>query len=246
MGKAYYVVKVGRNPGLYLTYGAAQRQLIRHPGGLLKGFNTIEDAEAYMGIGDDVYIEKYELSPANGPECSNTLSIYTDGVCKGNGRPEAVAGVGVYFSHGDSRNVSELLPGPRQTNQRADLTAVLKAIQIVSSQPQRSNSLVRRPIRIFTKSKYVIYCLTSGWRRWMKNGWMTAMGNGVKNRDLIEEILEEIRIHALNVRLDHINKSAGNMSLARANQLANCAIVERDNQEIDELSSRLGYFTFNV
>jgi ribonuclease HI len=70
------------------------------------------------------------LSPATGcaeikqsvKEDYDFLIVYTDGACKGNGKTaDAIAGVGAYFGPNDPRNISEPLPGPKQTNQRAEL-----------------------------------------------------------------------------------------------------------------------------
>ncbi|KAJ3009913.1 UNVERIFIED_CONTAM: Ribonuclease H1, partial [Siphonaria sp. JEL0065] len=49
------------------------------------------------------------------------LTIYTDGACGGNGKRNARGGIGVFFGEGDTRNISEPLPGPVQTNNRAEL-----------------------------------------------------------------------------------------------------------------------------
>ncbi|OJJ89423.1 RNA-DNA hybrid ribonuclease [Aspergillus glaucus CBS 516.65] len=68
---------------------------------------------------------------AKGPP--GMLRIYTDGSSLANGRAVASAGVGVYFGPGDSRNVSEPLKGNRQTNQRAELTAILRTASIQSN-----------------------------------------------------------------------------------------------------------------
>jgi hypothetical protein len=52
--------------------------------------------------------------------------VYIDGSSLGNGTgPDARAGYAVYFGPGDARNVTERLPGPRQTNQRAELSVRL-------------------------------------------------------------------------------------------------------------------------
>lgn len=57
--------------------------------------------------------------------------VYTDGACSSNGRTGAAAGIGVYWGEEHVDNISEpLLNGP-PTNNRAELTAVIKAIQMV-------------------------------------------------------------------------------------------------------------------
>ncbi|KAI4290725.1 MAG: hypothetical protein L6R35_000032 [Caloplaca aegaea] len=114
---------------------------------------------------------------------SGTLRIHTDGSALNNGGAEAFAGVGVYFGPADKRNISETLPGPRQTNQRAELTAILRAMEIV---PRNLN------VSIITDSKYGIDCVTVWHINWRKNGWKTSAGKAVENRDLVENILAKI------------------------------------------------------
>ena len=82
-----------------------------------------------------------------------------------------------------SRNVSETLPGLRQTNQRAELTAILRALEIVPR---------NRDVSIITDSRYAIDCVTSWYVNWRKNGWKTSVGKAVENKDLVENILAKI------------------------------------------------------
>ena len=56
------------------------------------------------------------------------LTVYTDGSCIHNGKKNARAGIGVYFGKGDIRNVSRRIEG-KQTNNRAELFAIIKAIE---------------------------------------------------------------------------------------------------------------------
>ena len=71
--------------------------------------------------------------------------MYTDGACSNNGKPGARAGLGVYFGLNHKKNVSERLIG-QQTNNRAELTAAIRAIEVA---PNHFNLL------IFTDSEYV-------------------------------------------------------------------------------------------
>ncbi|KAJ5405594.1 hypothetical protein N7465_006878 [Penicillium sp. CMV-2018d] len=112
------------------------------------------------------------------------LRIYTDGSSLRNGTPLASAGVGVYFGPGDSsRNVSEPLKGSRQTNQRAELTAILRAIDIAPR---------HRDVTIVTDSRYSIDCVTVWFVNWRRNNWMTRDKKPVENKDLVESILIKI------------------------------------------------------
>jgi len=119
----------------------------------------------------------------------NALCIYTDGSSLGNGKFGAVAGVGVFFGVGDSRNVSEPLQGERQTNQRAELTAILRALEIAPE---------RQEVHIYTDSKYSISCVTEWYINWEKNQWLTALRKPVENKDLIQQVLVKIRDREVN------------------------------------------------
>ncbi|KAG0131929.1 ribonuclease H-like domain-containing protein [Tuber indicum] len=116
---------------------------------------------------------------------SSILRIYTDGSALRNGKPSAIAGVGVWFGDKDSsRNISEPLPGPRQTNSRAELTAILRAINVAP---------MHREVAIYTDSEYAIKCVTVWHINWSKNNWITSVGRPVENQDLIIQILEKLK-----------------------------------------------------
>lgn len=133
-------------------------------------------------------------------EFSGRINVYTDGSALGNGKVGAVGGVGVYFGPSDprsirlpvviftanfvNRNVSEPLRGARQTNQRAELTAVARALDHVP---------IDRSVLIHTDSNYSIKCLTEWFQKWEQNKWKSSSGKDVENKDLIEPIIARIR-----------------------------------------------------
>lgn len=82
-----------------------------------------------------------------------------------------------------TRNISEALAGIRQTNQRAELTAILRALEIVPR---------NRDVSIITDSRYAIDCVTLWYINWRKNGWKNSSGKPVENKDLVENILAKI------------------------------------------------------
>ncbi|KAH9903281.1 hypothetical protein C8Q73DRAFT_622683, partial [Cubamyces lactineus] len=59
------------------------------------------------------------------------VEVYTDGSCDRNGRTDAVAGSGIWFGTADERNASEQVPGEHQTNQTAEIYAVIMAHRVV-------------------------------------------------------------------------------------------------------------------
>lgn len=82
-----------------------------------------------------------------------------------------------------SRNVSEALKGTRQTNQRAELTAIIRALDITP---------LNRNVTIYTDSRYSIDCVTNWYKNWVRNKWMTAKNKPVENKDLIMDIRQKI------------------------------------------------------
>ncbi|WDK09373.1 hypothetical protein CGRA01v4_00651 [Colletotrichum graminicola] len=82
-----------------------------------------------------------------------------------------------------ARNVSERLEGKLQTNQRAELTAILRALQL---------SPLTQSLMILSDSKYSIKCVRDWYKDWQRLGWKTSTNSEVKNKDLIQAVREEI------------------------------------------------------
>ncbi|KIE04016.1 RNase H domain protein, partial [Metarhizium majus ARSEF 297] len=113
----------------------------------------------------------------------DVLQIYTDGSSLANGKAGSRAGVGVYFGDGDPRNVSERLVGDPQTNQRAELMAMLRALEIAP---------LEQTVQIISDSQYSIKCVTQWAIGWKQKGWKTATGEDVKNQDIIRAVLDKM------------------------------------------------------
>ncbi|KAK4632375.1 Ribonuclease H [Fulvia fulva] len=109
------------------------------------------------------------------------IRIYTDGSSLGNGKLSAWGGVGVYFGPGDRRNISEPLSGTKQTNNRAELTAIIRALEVAPKD---------RRIVIVSDSKYAIDCVTDWFANWQRNGWVNSARKPVENKDLVQKILD--------------------------------------------------------
>lgn len=125
------------------------------------------------------------------------IRIYTDGSSLANGQANAWGGVGVYFGSGDKRNISEPLQGSKQTNQRAELTAMVRALEVAPKD---------RRIIIVSDSKYAIDCVTDWFHNWQKNGWVNAARKPVENKDLVQKIIDMLEDRA---RLNQNRISAG-------------------------------------
>ncbi len=110
------------------------------------------------------------------------LVVYTDGACKGNPGPGgwawAVAPTGEPWEAGGE---------PRTTNQRMEITAVLRALEAVP---------VGTPVEVVSDSTYVVHCFRDRWwQSWQRNGWRNAKRQPVANRDLWEPLVERYLAH---------------------------------------------------
>ncbi|MFO7952012.1 MAG: ribonuclease HI [Bacillota bacterium] len=104
--------------------------------------------------------------------------VYTDGACSGNPGPGGWAAV---IMHDDK--VEEISGYENMTtNQRMELQAAVEALKQV---PPGSK------VRLHSDSAYLVNCFNHGWlTRWAKNGWLSARGQPVDNRDLWELLAE--------------------------------------------------------
>ena len=112
----------------------------------------------------------------------NIQTIYTDGACPSNGFGGKQASIGVFFGDGDKRNISSLFNMNNPTNNRAELFAILIALE---------NSI--GPVEICSDSQYSINCVTKWIHKWAANNWKTATGKPVKNKELIVNISNQLK-----------------------------------------------------
>ncbi|KAI0994444.1 hypothetical protein K3495_g13738 [Podosphaera aphanis] len=117
------------------------------------------------------------------------MHIYIDGACRGNGRPGSVAAAAAVFKmpHGRQTTYSCVLPPlPTPTNQRAELTSAIIALEEALERYEHLRMSPWLNVKIFCDSKYVVGCMSEWVAKWCQNGWINAAGRTVANRDLIE------------------------------------------------------------
>ncbi|KAK2757576.1 hypothetical protein FQN54_004545 [Arachnomyces sp. PD_36] len=118
------------------------------------------------------------------------MEIYTDGACRGNGRSWAIgAAASALMTRGSTYYPRKRpLPDyPTPTNQRAEITAIILALEQALEKYEELHSYPDLKVKIFSDSRYAIGCMTDWVYKWANNGWRNAAGNEVVNRDLIEE-----------------------------------------------------------
>ena len=106
-----------------------------------------------------------------------SVVVYTDGAARCNQfRSLRFAGVGAFWAEGHPFNVSAALPGEEQTNNRAELAAVIQVLQ-----------LELRPVEVRSDSAYVVNGIHVHMERWRAAGWHRK-GHPIKHADLWKEL----------------------------------------------------------
>lgn len=160
------------------------------------------------------------------PPCASA-TIYCDGCCLNNGKPGAAAGYGlVVYDAADSEvyRVSKRLPSSEpQTNQRAELRALLHALTYISDKEYES-------VEIHTDSRYAMDCVGKWSSSWEKSGWRKADGKPVLHVDLIRPCVEYLKTFGGNVRLHHVEAHTGGSDAhSRGNAIAD--MLARDGAQ---------------
>ena len=137
------------------------------------------------------------------------VRIYTDGACKGNPGP---GGWGALLEL-DGRK-KELFGGePDTTNNRMELTAVIRALEALTKPCD---------VDLYTDSQYVQKGISEWIVSWKRRGWKTADKKPVKNVDLWLELDRLAGGHR--IRWHWVKGHVGHAENERADQLANKGI----------------------
>lgn len=211
----FYAVANGHKTGIFSNWAECNEQVKGFPNAKYQKFDTEEAAKNY--------ITKYQF--VTDKIVTNELEpdyyIYTDGACSNNGKENALAGIGIYFGEGDKRNTSQKIKG-KQTNQVAELQAIISAYEIVEK-----DVLLGKKIVIISDSEYAIRCTNEYGEKCSKKKYETKKGD-IPNKELVQKAYElfkdknNITCKWIRAHTDNTDKhSFGN---EQADKLANQAI----------------------
>jgi len=131
------------------------------------------------------------------------ITVYTDGSCINNGKPNAKCGYGVYFPNEELPNISKPFVLQPLTNQRSELYAIYKALKKITKK------LSFNKVNVYSDSEYSIKCLTVWIKNWKKNNWKTSNNKPVSNQDIIIKIDEILSKHPNKISFIHVRSHTG-------------------------------------
>lgn len=141
--------------------------------------------------------------------------IFADGACKGNPGPGGYAAILKIDDKETELSGSE----PRTTNNRMELTAVIKALESLE---------VPSKVRVVTDSNYVVKGMKEWLPNWLKRGWKNSQGSEVLNRDLWERLYQLSKRHR--IQWEWIKGHNGHPENERCDRLATEAIKNLQSQ----------------
>lgn len=197
--KKVYAVRVGRKTGIFSTWEECEAQVKGFAGAKFKGFTEMGEALAWLGTGSPSSEEKTASNAdrKNRPEAPSARAkketfsftespeatekenvdyiIYTDGSCLRN--PDGPGGWAAVLLKQATKETIELHAGsPSTTNNRMELSAAIEALSAIG---EGDIAL------LYTDSQYLKNAFTKHWiANWKRNGWKTARGTDVLNKDL--------------------------------------------------------------
>lgn len=156
------------------------------------------------------------------PSKENNMKVraYTDGACSDN------PGVGAWAVVFNDDEKCKTFSGfnPFTTNNRMELCAVIECLKIALKSKKIKH------IDVFSDSAYVVNTINERWYiNWMANGWKTAKGDSVKNKDLWFELintLNELKKLNQTVTIIKVKGHNGDTFNEMADALAKQTIIE--------------------
>lgn len=226
----FYAVANGRKNGIFLTWKDCGDSITGYKNSVYKKFATRLEAEQFINskyeypCAKPKTIESFFTQSKKEPvkEFISDYYVYTDGSCSNNGKPNAVAGIGIFFGIDDIRNVSQQISG-KQTNNVAELSAIIQTYNII-----KADICAGKKVTIVSDSEYAIKCVSSYGEKCYNKKWDVD----IPNKDLVK-IAYELYKGAPNVQFMHIMAHTNNTDIHsignyHADRLANQSIGLND------------------
>lgn len=152
-----------------------------------------------------------------------SVTIYTDGACRGNPGPGGWAAILINEDalKPEARKTKKIFGGFRMTtNNRMELMAAIQALEALKRSCQ---------VALHSDSKYVVDAFNKKWVvGWQKRGWINSQKEPVKNRDLWERLIAATEQHKVSFAY-----VAGHADSALNNECDELAVAASCGSELD-------------
>lgn len=188
MAKKYYAVRVGKTPGIYMTWEDCKNMVDGYPGAKYKSFSNLAEAEMFLEGVSFQQLEMTEVSNVTHKELSDVDDAYAfvdgsynevtkvygyGGFLIANGKKYIMQGKGAEEEMASMRNVAGEISGC--------MAAVEKAVEL-------------------GLSSLNIYYDYSGIEMWATGGWKRNKTGTIAYYDYMQSVKDKIEIHFIKVK----------------------------------------------
>ena len=211
--KKYYAVKIGKNPGIYLSWDECKEQVSGYPKAEYKGFPTEEEAKTYLGIIE----EKSELLSYDKAVVYVDGSFNKDTNLYGSGIVFIAEGEYKEFSfHGNEENMLKMW------SVAGEVCAAMKAVQYAIENNYKEITIYYDYNGI---EGFVDGCILNGKRTKI---WKAEKEGAKEYKKFMLDAKGKIDIHFVKV-----SAHTGNKYNEKADELANKATQITENKKED-------------
>ncbi|AGO83889.1 hypothetical protein psal_cds_295 [Pandoravirus salinus] len=182
----WYAVRAGRQVGVFESWDEARASVAGYAGAAYRRFDDAESARAYVEGGRGA-------ASASGTNDA-PLRVH---VAVAPGPTRGTFRYGVYWGPGDPRNEARTLPGIHQSERRAGLYAMERAVRAVAADRWVG------PVEVCSDCSVALVWARDYMPRWRSNGWMTARGTEPVDVDVLRALARAIDRASADVRFAH-------------------------------------------
>jgi ribonuclease HI len=135
---------------------------------------------------------------------NNKLYVFSDGNVKNNGKTYSKGGYSIYF--GEIKPFNQFNKTIIETNQPTNNEMELSGIKLIFKTIYKNKELfTNKEVIICSDSQYSINCIENWSSGWIKNGWVNSKKEPVKNKELIQKILEfKSKCKDISIKFKHV------------------------------------------
>ena len=179
MAGKFYAVKIGKTPGIYLTWDECKRMVAGYPGAVYKGFKTREEAEQFLGQGQ-------QEQAFAGAEKEPKVYAFVDGSFN---IATKVYGYGGFLQNGAERIV---LQGSGTEEEMASM-------RNVAGEVLGSMAAIEKAVELGLP-ELTIYYDYMGIEMWATGAWKRNKKGTVAYYDYVNSVRDKIQLHFVKVK----------------------------------------------
>ena len=182
MAKKYYAVRVGKVPGIYMTWDACKRMVDGYPGAKYKSFTNLAEAEAFIEGG----VVSGNETIQNNTNTKRSIYAFVDGSYN---QVTKVYGYGGFL----------IADGEKYILQGSDDDAEMASMRNVAGEITGCMAAVEKAIELGL-SELDIYYDYSGIEMWATGGWKRNKTGTIAYYEYMQSIKNKIKVRFVKVK----------------------------------------------